>query len=76
MFARLYQLREDGSFRPRCIGGRPRQLRTPAFEEVLERVGNDPSTSTRAIAHAMGLQCRESCKNKTSREYKDWDPTT
>ena len=23
-------------------------------EEVLERVGNDPSTSTRAIAHAMG----------------------
>ena len=55
MFARLYQrLREDGSLRPRCIGGRPRQKRTPAFEEeMLERIGNDPSTSTRAIAHAM-----------------------
>ena len=55
IFAHLYQrLREDGSLRSRCIGGRPRQTRTPAFEEeVLERVGNDPSTSTRAIAHAM-----------------------
>ena len=41
-------------FRPRSIGGRPRQTRTTAFEEVLERVSNDPSTSTRAIAHAMG----------------------
>ena len=53
-FARLYhRLREDGSLRPRCIGGRPRQTRTPAFEEeVLERVSNDPSTSTLAIAHA------------------------
>ena len=56
MFARLYQrLREDGSLLPRCIGGRPRQTRTPAFEKgVLERVGNDPSISTPAIAHAMG----------------------
>ena len=55
MFAHLYQrIREDGSLRPQCIGGRPRQTRTPAFEEVLERVGNDPLTSTRAIAHAMG----------------------
>ena len=56
MFSRLYQrFREDGSFRPRCIGGRPRQTRTPAFEEeVLERVGNDSSTRTRVIAHAMG----------------------
>ena len=45
MFARLYQLlREDGSLHPLCIGGRPRQTRIPAFEEeVLERVGNDPS---------------------------------
>ena len=52
MFARFYQrLLEDGSLRPRCIGGRSR---TPAFEEVLERVGNDPSTSTHAISHAMG----------------------
>ena len=51
----FYQsLREDGSLRPRCIGGRPRQTRTPVFEEVLERVGNDPSTSTYVIAHAMG----------------------
>ena len=56
MFTHLYQLlREEGSLRPQCIGGRPRQMRTPAFEkEVLERVGNDPSTSTRAIAHVMG----------------------
>ena len=56
MFARLYQrLREGGSLRPRCIGGRPRQTRTPAFEkEVLERVGNDPSTSTHDIANVMG----------------------
>ena len=55
MFASLYQhLREDWTLRPRCIGGRPRRTRTPAFEEeVLERVGNDPSTSTPAIAHAM-----------------------
>ena len=52
----LYQrLREDGSLRPRCIGGRPLQTRTTAFEEeVLERVGNDPSTSAHAIAYAMG----------------------
>src|SRR5678816_3181528 len=57
MFARLHQrLRENGTLRPRCIGGRPRNTRTPAFEEeVLERVANDPSTSTRAIAYAMGL---------------------
>ena len=56
MFARFYQrLLEDGSLRPRCIGGRSR---TPAFEEVLERVGNDPSTSTSAIAHTIGSnQC-------------------
>ena len=56
MFARLYQrLRENGSLQPRCIGGRPRQTRTSAFEEeVIERDGNDPSTSTRAITHAMG----------------------
>ena len=55
MLASLYQrLGEDGSLRPRCIGGRLRQMRTPAFEEeVLERVCNDPSTSTSAIAHAM-----------------------
>ena len=55
MVAHLYQrLREDGSLRPRCIGGRPRQTRTPAYEEeVFERVGNDPLTSTGAIAHAM-----------------------
>ena len=48
----LYQrLREDGSLRPRCIGGRLRQTMTPAFEEeVLERVGNDPSSSTRAVS--------------------------
>ena len=56
MFASLYQhLREDGSLRPWCIGGRPRQTRAPTFEEeVLERVGKDPSTSTSVIAHAMG----------------------
>ena len=56
MFAHHYQrLREDGSCRPRGIGGRSLKMRTPAFEEeVLERVGNDLSTSTRAIAHAMG----------------------
>ena len=54
-FARLYQrLREDGSLRPWCIGGRQCQTRTPAFEEeVLESVDNDPSTSTPAIAHVM-----------------------
>ena len=56
MFARLYQrIRENGSLRTRCVGGRPCQTRIPAFkEEVLERVGNDPLTSTRAIARAMG----------------------
>ena len=56
MFSRLYQrLPEHGSLRPRCIGGRPRQTMIPVIEEeVLERVGNDPSTSTRATAHAMG----------------------
>ena len=60
MFASLYQrLREEGCLRFRCIDGRPRQTRTPAFEEeVLQRVSNDPSTSTsaiaRAIARAMG----------------------
>src|SRR5678815_5688794 len=56
MFVRLHQrLRDNGTLRPRCIGGRPRNTRTPAFEEeMLERVANDPSTSTRAIAHAMG----------------------
>ena len=44
---------------PRCIGGRPRQTRTPAFEEeVLARAGNDPLTSTRAIANAMGSNQR------------------
>ena len=33
IFARVYQrLREDGSLRPRCIGGRPCQTRTPARE--------------------------------------------
>ena len=33
MLARVYQrLREDGSLRPRCIGGRSRQTRTPARE--------------------------------------------
>ena len=55
-FARLYKRhREDGSLRPRCIRGRPRQTKTPVFDEqVLERVDNDLSTSTRAIAHAMG----------------------
>ena len=54
MFVCLYQrLREDGSLRPWCIGGRPHQTRTPAFEEeVLERVGNDPSTSTHAVSLA------------------------
>ena len=56
MFARLHQcLREDGSVRSRCIAGRPRQTWKPGFEEVFERVGNDPSTSTRAIAHSVGL---------------------
>ena len=40
---------------PRCIGGRPRQTGTSAFEaEMLERIGNNPSTSRRAIVHAMG----------------------
>ena len=86
LFARLYQcLREDGSLRPRCIGGRPRQTRTPAFEEeMLERVGNDPSTSTRATAHAMGsnqssvlrvLQ-EQNLHAFHLRKYKDWGPTT
>ena len=58
MFAHLLQrLREDGSLRPRCIGGRPRQTRKPAFEEeVLEGVGNDPSTSTHAICPCHGFK--------------------
>ena len=34
--------------------GRSSQTRTLAFKEVPKRVDNDPSTSTRAIAHAMG----------------------
>ena len=70
MFANLYQrLREDGSLRPRCIGGRPRQTRTPAFEEVLERVGNDPQLAQVSLPMPwvqINLQCCESCKNKTS----------
>ena len=86
MFAHLYQcLREDGSLHLRCIGVRPRQTRTPAFEEeVLERVGNDPSTSTRAIVHAMSsnkssvlrvLQ-EQTSMHTTSRKYKNWGPMT
>jgi hypothetical protein len=32
-------------------------MRTPEFEEkVLERIANEPSISTRAVAHAMGSQ--------------------
>lgn len=56
IFSRLYQrLRDTGSLRARRIGGRPRATRTPEFEEeVLRRVDNDPATSTRVIANAMG----------------------
>ena len=86
MFARLYQrLREAGYLRPRCIGGRPRQTRTPGFEEeVLERVGNDPHLAHMPLPMPwvqISLQYCESCKNKTpmhtaSRKYKDWGLTT
>ena len=56
MFPRLFRrLRETGNLRPRHVGGGRRNVRTPEFEEeVLERIANEPSTSTRAVARGMG----------------------
>lgn len=49
------RLKESGSVK-KCsdIVGRPRAVRSLAYEEaVLNQVGHNPSTSTRAIAHDM-----------------------
>lgn len=56
LFSRIHQrLVETGSLQPRHGGGRRREVLVPAFEEeVLERFEDNPSTSTRAVAHAMG----------------------
>lgn len=57
IFARVDQrLRETGTFTVNRINcGAQRNLRTPRFEEeVLHRCEENPRTSTRAIAHAMG----------------------
>ena len=54
--------REDGCLRPRCIGGRPLQTRTPAFEvEVLvHAMGSNQSSVLRILQeqnlHAYHLQ--------------------
>lgn len=41
--------------RPQHVGRGRRNVRTPRFEEeVGDRIANEPSTSTRAVAHAMG----------------------
>jgi hypothetical protein len=57
VFARLHQrLLETGSLRSLYVGGGRRNIRTPEFEEeALERIANEPSTSTCAVAHAMGI---------------------
>lgn len=54
-FAAVHRrLRETGSFKPSGGTGHPRTARTVAFEEeVLERIAEQPSTSTRAIANEM-----------------------
>lgn len=69
MFARLHQrLRDTGSLRPQHTGAVQRNVRTPAFdEEVLQRVDNEPSTSTRAIASTMGTS--QSTISRVMREY-------
>lgn len=54
MFARLFRrLREMRCLRPQHVGGGRRNVRTPRFEEVLDRIANESSTSTRTVAHAM-----------------------
>ena len=54
MFSRIHQrLCERGSFDVAPREGRPRTVRTPALEErVLQRVDEEPGTSTRRIALA------------------------
>lgn len=52
-----------GSLCPRHVGGGQRNVRTPEFEEgVLARITNEPSTSTCAVAHAMGTSQSSVCR--------------
>lgn len=50
------RMRKSGTFKPNLReNGARRSMRTPSFEEeVLELVAEQPSTSTRALAHALG----------------------
>ncbi|KAJ8886256.1 hypothetical protein PR048_012465 [Dryococelus australis] len=56
MFARLHQrLRDTGLLCPQHTGAIRHDVRTPALdEEVLQRVTNEPSTSTCDITSSMG----------------------
>ncbi|KAJ8894695.1 hypothetical protein PR048_000002 [Dryococelus australis] len=56
MFERLHQrLPDTGSLRPRHTDAVRRDVRTPTFYgDVIQRLANEPSTSTRAIAGPMG----------------------
>lgn len=57
MFQRIHsRLHETGTLRRPTPPGQIRHRRTPSFEEeVLERAAENPSTSTRAIAHALAV---------------------
>lgn len=54
------RLRETGSLQSRMYDtGRNRSVRTPQFEEeVLERFEDNPSTSTRIVAHELRVNSR------------------
>ena len=54
------RLRETGTFAVnRPSTGRGRSVRTPQFnEDVLQRFEYNPSTSTRAVGHAVGVDRR------------------
>lgn len=55
-FLRVHnRLLETGSFKPQNMGNNNRLRRTPAFEEeVLNRVEEDPTASSRTVARDMG----------------------
>ena len=56
-FAAIHQrLREMENLHPQHVGCGRRDVRTPEFEDdVVERFSQAPSTSTCAVAHAMGI---------------------
>jgi hypothetical protein len=64
MIAQLHQcLRETGFLCSQHFGGGRHNVRTPEFEEaVLEKIANEPSTSTCAIGHAMGTSQSSVCR--------------